>query len=124
MALLLGLTGCTSSEQGDATRAADVFVAAIADREADRACALLAPASREELEQTSGTPCPETVLDEAAQAAQAGRRLEVSTFGDMAQVRYAEDVVFLARHSGGWRVMAAGCVAQRGAPYSCGIEGR
>lgn len=119
--LALALTSCTSSEQDDATRAADGFVAAVSDGRADRACDLLAPVTRQELEQSAGAPCVDAVLEEATGG---GRRLEVSTFGDMAQVRYAEDVLFLSRYAGGWRVVAAGCVAQLGAPYSCGIEGR
>jgi len=117
----LVLSACASSQQDDATRAADGFVAAVTDRQADRACALLAPVTREELERSSGGPCAEVVLQEAAEP---GRRLGVSTFGDMAQVRYAEDVLFLSRYSEGWRVVAAGCVAQGDEPYSCGIEGR
>lgn len=119
--LVLTLSGCTPSEQDDAAQAADDFVAAVTDEQAEAACALLAPATVEELEQSSGGRCAETVLEEAVAA---GDRVEVSTFGTMSQVRYSDDVVFLARFDDGWRVVAAGCTARRGAPYSCGIEGR
>ena len=119
--LALVLSGCTPSQQDDAARAADDFVAAVADGDPATACALLAPATVEELEQSSGAACADAVLEEASPA---GDRVRVSTFGRMAQVHYADDVVFLSRFDAGWRVVAAGCLAQTGGPYSCGIEGR
>ena len=119
--LVLALSGCTPSQQDDAARAADDFVAAVTDEQAEAACALLAPATVEELEQSSGGACAETVLDEAVAA---GHRVGVSTFGTMSQVRYTGDVLFLARFDDGWRVVAAGCTERRDAPYSCEIEGR
>ena len=117
----LALSGCAPSEQDDATRAADQFVAAVRDGDSQKACSLLAPATVEELEQSSGGVCADAVLDEAAVA---GERVSVKTFGTMSQVRYADDVVFLSRFDAGWRVLAAGCRARQGEPYSCGIEGR
>jgi hypothetical protein len=121
VAVALGLSGCAPSEQDEATRAADRFAAAVRDGDSQQACSLLAPATVEELERSSGAPCADAVLEEAAVT---GERVGVSTFGAMSQVRYAEDVVFLARFDAGWRVVAAGCVAERGGLYACGIEGR
>jgi hypothetical protein len=119
--LALGLSGCSPSEQDDATRAADQFVAAVRDGDSQTACSLLAPATVEELEQSSGVACADVVLEEATVA---GERVGVSTFGTMSQVRYADDVVFLSRFDTGWRVVAAGCLLRQDGPYSCGIEGR
>jgi hypothetical protein len=117
----LALTACAPGEQDDAARAADDFVAAVGEGDAESACALLAPATVEELEQSSGAPCVESVLEEAEAA---GDRVRESTFGAMSQVRYADDVLFLGHFDAGWLVVAAGCVEQRGGLYSCGIEGR
>lgn len=47
----------------------------------------------------------------------------MSVFGTMAQVRYPEDTVFLARFRSGWRVMAAACSPQAHDPYDCRIKG-
>jgi hypothetical protein len=115
------LAACAPTEEDAAVGAADDFVAAVSDGDAGEACALLAPASLEELEQSTGAPCVETVLGEAKAA---GDRVEVSTFGTMSQVRYADDVLFLTRFDAGWLVVAAGCTGQRDGLYSCGIEGR
>jgi hypothetical protein len=119
--ITLGLSACASSEQDDAAAAADEFVAAVRDGDPDKACALLAPATVEELEQSTGGACADAVLEEAAVA---GERVGESTFGTMSQVRYADDVLFLSRFDGGWRVVAAGCRLRQDGPYSCGIEGR
>jgi hypothetical protein len=121
LGLVMLLSACASSEKDDATRAADDFVSAVSDGDAGGACALLAPATREELEQSTGAPCVEAVLEEAKAA---GDRVEVSTFGTMSQVRYADDVLFLTHFDAGWLVVAAGCTGQRDGLYSCGIEGR
>lgn len=119
--LVVLLSACTPAQQDDAIRTADDFVAAVADGDGRAACAQLAPVTVEELEQSSGSPCAKAVLGEATAA---GERVEVNTFGTMSQVRYTDDVLFLSRFDDGWRIVAAGCVARRGGPYSCGIEGR
>ena len=119
--LFLSVSACTPSEQDSAVEAADAFTEAVDVGDASAACEHLAPVTRSELEQTAGTPCAEAVL---AEAAPAGERRGAETFGSMALVRYREDVVFLSRFPDGWRVVAAGCVKQRGAPYDCRISGR
>lgn len=121
LGLVVLLSACTSSEQDAAARAADDFVTAVTDGEAGDACALLAPETLEELEQSIDAPCAEAVLQEAEAA---GDRVGVSTFGTMSQVRYADDVLFVTHFDAGWLVVAAGCVEQGDGLYSCGIEGR
>ena len=118
---VIGLSGCASSEQDRARTAADDFVTAVHDGDGSAACAVLAPATVEELERSSGSACREAVLEEAVDA---GPQADSSTFGSMAQVRYAEDVVFLAEFDDGWRVVAAACTPRRAAPYHCAIQGR
>jgi hypothetical protein len=118
---VLGMGGCASSEEDRARAAADDFVTAVHDEDGGRACALLAPATVEELEQSSGETCAKAVLEEGVDA---GARKASSTFGSMSQVGYAEDVVFLAEFDDGWRVVAASCTPRRGGPYDCAIQGR
>ena len=94
---------------------------AVTGGDARAACALLAAATLEELEQSSGRPCAESVLDEVEPA---GARLEVSRYGTAAQARYDADVLFLTDGPQGWRVTAAGCAKAPGrAPYDCQVSG-
>ena len=44
-------------------------------------------------------------------------------FGTTAQVRYEGETLFLARFDDTWRVVAAGCTAQRPKPYDCLLQG-
>ena len=69
---VLGLGGCASSEGDRARTAADDFVTAVHDGDGGAACAVLAPATVEELEQSSGSACADAVLEDAVEAGQAG----------------------------------------------------
>jgi hypothetical protein len=101
------LTGCGAAA-GPAPRAvASDFTHAVADQNGAAACALLAPATRDELERSAGTSCSKAILDE--NLPEAGAALASSVFGTMAQVSISTDVLFLAEFPRGWRVMAAGC---------------
>jgi len=115
------LTGCSSGHEDAVTDVAEHYFAALADGDGQAACDLLAPGTRSELEQNAKAPCPETLLDEAV--ARPGDRGEVSVFGTMAEVHYAEDTVFLAEFDDGWRVMASGCKERPGRPYDCSVKG-
>lgn len=119
--LLATASGCAGSRDDEARRVADGFYAALDSGEATTACATLAPETLEELEQSSGSSCEQALLAEELPAA--GEARSVSVFGTMAQVRYAEDTVFLARFGSGWRVTAAACTPQRPRPYDCRIKG-
>ena len=117
----LMLAGCTSPEQDEAVRTADMFVTAVSEADGEAACALLAPATEGELVQAAKKPCAEAVLEEAKEA---GPRLDANTFGTMAQVRYRDDVLFVTRFETGWMVLAASCTEKPGNPYDCQIAGR
>ena len=52
-----------------------------------------------------------------------GRVEKVSVYDTSGQVRYDDDVVFLADFPEGWKVTAAGCVPQPDAPYDCKVQG-
>ena len=69
---VVGLGGCASSEQDRARTAADDFVNAVHDGDGGAACAMLAPATVEELEQSSGSACADAVLEDAVEAGTAG----------------------------------------------------
>lgn len=118
--LLLG--GCGSARAQAASDTAGRFYAAVAQKDGADACAVLAPATRSELEQSSSEPCPKAVLDE--QLPSVTKPVDVHAYETTAQVRYAGETVFLARFRSGWRVMAAGCSPQgRDKPYDCTVQG-
>jgi len=114
------LSGCATSSM-PARSVATRFTEAIAASDWETGCALLAPETKTELEQSSDKACPEALPEEDLPDAGAVRSSE--TFGTMAQVRYARDTVFVAEFRDGWRVMAAGCTPVPGHPYDCVLKG-
>jgi hypothetical protein len=99
----------------------DRFYRAVGRSDWNGACALLAPETKGELEQSAGKPCPAALADEALPDPGPARRSV--EYGTMTQVRYQEDTVFLARFQSGWKVMAAGCSPVLGHPYDCRLQG-
>lgn len=79
------------------------------------------PATKDDLEQSAGTPCAEAMAGE--DLSEAGPVARVQVFGTMAQARLAQDTFFLTRFLGGWRVLAAGCSPQPAGPYDCRVQG-
>jgi hypothetical protein len=119
-ACCLALTGCGSSQDDAVDTAAGAFYEAVATGDGDGACAVLAPVTLAELEQSSGRPCPEAVLSEEIPDVAAPEGIEV--FGTMAQVRYDGEVAFLTRFEDGWRIVAAACTPAR-SRYDCSVQG-
>jgi hypothetical protein len=117
------LTGCGATPDPSARAAADQFTRAVADKDGAAACALLAPATRADLEQSAGSSCAKAIVEENLQ--EAGPLETSTTFGTMAQVSFGSDVVFLAEFPRGWRVMAAGCAPGTAPekPYECQLSG-
>jgi hypothetical protein len=117
------LAGCGASSDPAPRAIAGTFTRAVGDKNGAAACALLAPATRAELEQSAGTSCARAIVDE--NLPQAGAVLASSVFGTMAQVSFSTDVLFLAEFPRGWRVMAAGCAPSPtpGPPYDCQLSG-
>lgn len=109
------LVGCAAVEQPDVEQ---VVVAFAAGDPAAR-CALLAPATLAALERSTSASCAQAV----AGVATGGTVLHTAVWGDAAQVRTAEDTVFLTRTSGGWKIAAAGCARTVDAPYGCEVDG-
>jgi hypothetical protein len=110
------LTGCAGMQRPDVERVAAEF----ATGNPAARCALLAPAALASLEHDDSQACAAAV----AEVAPSGGQVQQSQiWGDEAQVRLADDTLFLTRTSAGWKVIAAGCTADGDAPYNCRVEG-
>lgn len=100
---------------------ADRFATAVDQRDGAAACALLAPSTRTELEQSAGRRCARALLEELTGTG--GDRSAVDVYGTMARVRQGEDTLFLTRMQDGWHVLAAGCTPRPHAMYDCVVKG-
>lgn len=117
---VLAVGGC-AAPPGPAGSTASRFDAAVGRSAWSTACAMLAPVTRDDLEQSAGTPCADALAQVGLEPA--GPVVRVEVFGTMAQARMGQDTVFLARFPGGWKVLAAGCSPQVGRPYDCRLQG-
>jgi hypothetical protein len=118
--LLAGCSGQGGVESGNAASAALRFATA-AQHDPAAACALLAPATRQQLEDQDG-PCASSLPDQNLPQASGPGAAEV--YGKDAIVRLHGDTLFLARFDDGWRVTAAGCLpAGQDKPYTCTVKG-
>jgi len=118
-------SGCSSHRADDVRHVASEFYDAVASQRGADACALLAPPSRSQVEQSEQKPCPAAI--EAAGVPAADGPGSVRVYGTMAQIKWRTEVTFLTRYGDAWRVMAAGCSlpppAQRTAQhYDCKVE--
>src|SRR4051812_37267491 len=119
--LVTGCSGTVGDRSAAASATAKRFAAAIRGRDFDGGCALLAPETRRELEDSAGKPCPQALEEEDPPPL--GREAGVAVYGEHAEIRGDQDTVFLARFGGSWRVVAAGCKRRPDAPYDCAIKG-
>jgi ketosteroid isomerase-like protein len=117
------VAGCGSvgDRQQAASEVAVRLLSAVDRKDSAGACALLAPDTLAELEQSAGKSCAGAILDQdlPRPAAVTGARV----YGQWAQVHLEDDTVFLAVFRGGWRVVAAGCRYQGDQPYDCTLQG-
>jgi hypothetical protein len=123
----LGLaTGCSSvgSDTSLSGSAARRFHEALANKELVAACDLLAPRTRQELEQSAKASCPQALSDAGLPDVTTVTTADV--YGPNARVVLAGDTgdtVFLARFGTQWKVTAAGCTPRQDLPYDCDVKG-
>ena len=117
-AAALLLSGCGNLSSDEVTTTARAFAAPDADP-ASR-CGLLADKTRSALVESAGSPCEQAIADVPFGT---GAVVSVDVWGTEAQVKLADDTLFLTQTADGWRVSAAACQAQ-GAdePYDCQVE--
>jgi hypothetical protein len=122
-AALLGflLAGCGNSEDAAAEDVARRLLEATSRSDGPGACELLSPHTSAELEQSTGEPCEQAILDEDIGGGGAVRDAQV--FDSMAQVRFDDETVFLSRFDSGWLVVATACTPQPARPYDCSVSG-
>ncbi|MFE1560888.1 hypothetical protein ACFW6V_38620 [Streptomyces sp. NPDC058734] len=122
-ALVLGVAGCGAPEarQNAAAAAGAAFEAAVAAGDHVRACELLAPQTREQLEQAERKTCP--VAFAAQELPEARGIQKVEAYGRQAMVRMTGDTLFLSLFDAGWKVVAAGCTPLPDQPYDCMVKG-
>lgn len=122
-AALLALAGCAAAP--NQTAAADTARRFLQSAGGDTAsaCEMLAPGTLKNLEE-DGDPCAVALAGE--RFAPASDPAEVVVAGHSAQVRFADEAVFLALFDDGWKVIAAGCRRESpdlAVPYECVVEG-
>jgi hypothetical protein len=117
------LGGCaTVGERRDDVRdTTALFEKALTEGAYDRVCAVLAPATVDELEQSAGSTCARAVGEESLRPGGAVRRTDV--FGNQARAVLSSDTLFLSHFTSGWKVVAAGCELRPEEPYECRIKG-
>lgn len=122
LVLAAALAGCSGDADTGVGDTVSQFYGALADSDAETACGLLAPATRAELESSSGKPCTEAL---PAEVEGSSEQPEVDSSGAAAQAHVGSDTVFLSEYDGGWLVVAAGCAPPEveDRPYDCRVHG-
>jgi hypothetical protein len=110
------LASCGSAAAPDVERVASVFENPAVD--AGSRCDLLAPRTRETLEQSAR--CPDAIGHLPFRGGEVG---SVQIWGGGAQAKVGGDTVFLTQTQAGWKVTAALCQPRGEAPYACQVEG-
>jgi hypothetical protein len=114
-------TGCDAQTAPAARAVAGDFAEAVSADDGRDACALLAPETRSQLEQSSGKVCASAIIEEDLPDPGAVER--ASSYGTMAEVTFAADTMFVTEFRSGWKVMAAGCAPVPDRPYDCQLQG-
>ena len=119
--LALTVSGCSTGQEDEAGQISSQFHQALQEDDGAAACAVLAPRTREEVEQSASKDCAQAVLEESVPTP--GPHRQVQAFGNKAQVRAGTEVTFLSRFPSGWKVVAAGCAKRADDTYDCQISG-
>ncbi|WP_240981740.1 MULTISPECIES: hypothetical protein [unclassified Streptomyces] len=104
------LSGCGASaaREDGASAAGRGFAAALAAGDHRAACALLAPETRDAVEEDAKGPCGPALRELGLPPSGAARGVDV--YGRDALLRMTGDTLFLSQFDDGWKVTAAGCV--------------
>lgn len=121
VALTVGACGAPEARQDGARQAGRVFEAALAAGDEGRACDLLAPQTRQQLEQSGQQGCAQALA--AQRLPVAGSVRDVEAYGRQAMVRMSGDTLLLSLFGNGWKVVAAYCAPRPGQPYDCRVKG-
>jgi hypothetical protein len=124
--LVLALAGCGGGHEGAVEGTARAFDDALQSGDASTACALLAPLTRQELEQSEASPCEQALSEQEIIPLREVTRLE--RYGRQAAVRVSGpqgelDTWFLSRFGDRWLVVAASCRPRGELTASCDVEG-
>ncbi|MFI8962557.1 hypothetical protein ACIGO8_10605 [Streptomyces sp. NPDC053493] len=120
----VALTGCGASaaREDGATDAGRRFTTAVAAGDYRAGCELLAPETRDEVEEDAKGPCGPALQQLGLPRAGAARGVDV--YGRQALLRMTGDTLFLSLFDDGWKVVAAGCEPQaEDEPYRCSLKG-
>ncbi|MFE7595643.1 hypothetical protein [Streptomyces sp. NPDC057494] len=104
-----------------ATQAGRAFEQALADADYRQACALLAPQTRQQLQENEHRLCAPALRDQALPTAGPVRATQV--YGRQALLRLQNDSLFLSQFADGWKVVAADCTPRGDQPYQCSLKG-
>lgn len=121
VAVLVAAAGCGSDISTAVSSTAGRFYAAVASGNGAAACALLAPSTVHEVQQSEQAPCGTAIMKEDIPAA--GQVVDQKRYGDQAQVRLSGDTAFLAQFADGWKVVAVACTPRGEQPYDCKVKG-
>jgi hypothetical protein len=117
----LGLTAsaCSASPHRDVVAsAAAAFASSLERGDGTAACRMLTTDARQAASGATDVPCAKAVTS----VVEHGRAVHgVQVWGDAAQVRLGDDVLFLRCIAGKWRISAAGCKPRRVGPYDCTV---
>ncbi|MFD9482995.1 hypothetical protein ACFWBX_03115 [Streptomyces sp. NPDC059991] len=121
VAVVLCGCGAPAARLEGARQAGRAFEQAIAHANYPRACGLLAPETRQQLEEDQHQPCVAALRGEDLAAAGEVRGTQV--YGRQALLRLRKDTLFLSQFEDGWKVVTAGCTRQGDKPYRCSLKG-
>ncbi|MFE9928482.1 hypothetical protein [Streptomyces sp. NPDC005533] len=121
VAAVLSGCGAAAPRLEGARQAGVAFEQALADADYARACALLAPQTRQQLEENREKPCGPALQGQELPVADQVRGTQV--YGRQALVRLRNDTLFLSQFDDGWKVVAADCALQGEQPYRCSLKG-
>ncbi len=122
--MLAAVTACGApqSETRAAEATATGFLEAYQAQDGARACALIAPETRVQVQEQEQKPCEQAVL--AVDLPDLGTVDRTEVYSGEGVVVTSQQVLFVSRfHPEGWRVTAAGCTPRGEKPHDCEVQG-